>query len=128
MFKLFKKKKIEISRSESLLAKPVPAPTAICEDMPDDGLRVKIPTARASSWKAKATGDGTIWRQFELDSFGREVYKACDGKSSVKSIIRSFAATHEISIPEAELSVAKFINMLMQRGIIIMDIKKTKDR
>ena len=61
-------------------------------------------------------------RSFELDSMGREVYDACDGRRDVNSIIRQFAKAHGLGRAEAEMSVTIFLKMLIGKGLIAMGV------
>jgi len=55
-----------------------------------------------------------------LDALGREVYDTADGSRTVKTIARDFAASHKISVAEAELAVTTFLRTLMRKGLIAM--------
>ncbi len=57
-------------------------------------------------------------RRVELDPLGTEVLKLCNGQRSVESIIENFAQHHKLSFREAQLSVTRFLQMLVERGLI----------
>ena len=111
-----------LSREESLTARPVKLALAQKPEIDGGGLRltVNLPRPRWHRWLG---GTGRIKRSFDLDTFGREVYDMCGGGRNVRTMIESFASRHNLSIAEAETSVTKFLNTLMSRGLVGMDVK-----
>ena len=64
-------------------------------------------------------------RRVELDALGGSVLSMCDGRTSVETIIESFATRHKLSFREAQLPVMDFLRQMAQRGLIgLMDIDK----
>jgi hypothetical protein len=57
-------------------------------------------------------------RRVELDAVGAEVLGLCDGNRTVESIIENFAQHHKLSFRESQLSVTRFLQMLVERGLI----------
>jgi hypothetical protein len=57
-------------------------------------------------------------RRVQLDKLGSEVLEACDGRSTVETLIEKFAANHKLSFREAQLAVTQFLRQLTQRGLI----------
>jgi hypothetical protein len=57
-------------------------------------------------------------RRFALDELGVEVLNQIDGRRTVRALVDGFADRHKVNRREAELSVAAFIRMLAQRGIV----------
>jgi hypothetical protein len=68
----------------------------------------------------------TFRKTYSLDKFGVEVYDACDGKTTVKKLVRNFAADHDLSQAEAEMSVGTFLKTLITRGLIAMELDRNK--
>jgi len=111
----------QLAREDALGGRPVKLELMAKQELPKDGLRLTVTLPRPG-WHRWLGGKGNIGRSFELDALGCEVYEACDGKRDVKTMIADFAQTHNLSIAEAEMSVSKFLNMLMNRGLIGMDV------
>jgi hypothetical protein len=65
-------------------------------------------------------------KNFELDYFGSEIYDACNGQIDVQTVIKKFAAAHNLSWAEAEIAVTKFLRTLMSRGLIVMLMDDTE--
>jgi hypothetical protein len=59
-------------------------------------------------------------RVIELDSLGLEVWRMCDGTSTVEKIITLFANNHKLTFHESRLSVMEFLRLLTRRGIIVI--------
>lgn len=62
--------------------------------------------------------DNSFEKKIQLDELGTTVWDLIDGKSSVKQIIKEFAAKYRLHIKEAEVSVTGFIKTLGKRGLI----------
>jgi hypothetical protein len=75
-------------------------------------------------WQRMLGGDETCERTFGLDAYGQTVYALCDGKRIVKNIIERFATKVHISVPEAEIAVTKFLQTLMIKGLVVMEMEK----
>ena len=111
----------ELSREQAMDAVPLKLEIARTETLADGGLRLTVNLARPK-WHRWFGGKGDIQRSFELDEMGADVYNACDGKCSVKTLIRRFAADHNLALAEAEMSVTQFLHMLMARGLVGMEV------
>lgn len=61
-------------------------------------------------------------KRIELDQIGKYVFLLIDGKSTIKQIIQSFRKEYDLHEKEAELSVVAFMNSLMERGAIVVEI------
>jgi len=57
-------------------------------------------------------------RRVQLDALGASTLGLCDGRRSVEQIAERFAADNKLTFREAQLSVAPFIRMLYERGIL----------
>jgi hypothetical protein len=55
-----------------------------------------------------------------LDAMGEAVWSACDGDSTVEQIVDRFARQHKLRFHEARLHVMTFMQMLMQRNLIVL--------
>ena len=63
-------------------------------------------------------------RRVQLDALGSYVLSLCDGKRSVEDVIRQLMQRHQLSFQEARVSVMQFIKMLMERGVVGIEMKK----
>lgn len=75
-------------------------------------------------WQRFLGADRICERSFGLDAYGRFVYESCNGKRSVRAIIKRFAHEMRVSMPEAEMAVTKFIQTLLSKGVIVMEMEK----
>lgn len=55
-----------------------------------------------------------------LDALGQEVWRACDGKRDLESLVEDFAARHRLGFHEARLTVMRFLQMLAQRKMLVL--------
>ncbi len=115
----FTSRKKTISRPAALSARPRRLPVIRREELEDNGLKVTVELTRPR-WQQFLGTPADFNRSFVLDSFGREVYEACNGNKDVAAIVRDFSKAHNVSIAEAELSVSTFLKTLMSRGLVAM--------
>jgi hypothetical protein len=117
-----------LSRAESLGACPVRAPVVRTEAASNGGLRLSLRAElpRWYGWLAGRRCDElqVHTRSVELDALGREVYEACDGATTVQAILARFAQAHCLGPAEAELAVTRFLQLLVRRGLIGIQIRK----
>ncbi|GAB7023864.1 PqqD family protein [Salidesulfovibrio brasiliensis] len=71
------------------------------------------PAEKLGLWDGKP-----MTKRVELDAMGRFVWERVDGKHSVRAIAEAFCERYGVLQEEAELSVASFMRMLGERGII----------
>ncbi|MFW6059484.1 MAG: PqqD family protein [Phycisphaeraceae bacterium] len=117
---------VNLSRQQSLDARPVTAP--IIDRMPMDTggerITIEVPT---SPWRQRLLRlPGKIQRQFEFDEFGVEVLNLCDGQKPVKYIIERLIRNHELNPHEAERAVTTFLRMLIRKGVVSLYLPKHK--
>jgi hypothetical protein len=62
-------------------------------------------------------------RRFSLDEVGSFVWEQCDGKRSLRQVIRGLARQYQLRRKEAEVSTANYMKMLMKKGLIGMKMK-----
>jgi len=114
------RRRTAITREDALQACPIQVPP-VSSEVEGAKLRVTVQYQRPG-WQ-RLLGAGTYCRRtYRLDTYGREVYDACDGNASVKVIIRRFAKSHRLSKPEAEKAVTTFMKTLMSRGLVAVAI------
>lgn len=113
---------LSITREAALGARPRQAPFEKREEK--EGKLYITVQLRRPAWQRLLGADKFCDRTFGLDGYGQFVYQACDGKTTVKRIIRDFAAGNKVSVPEAELAVTKFVSTLLTRGLIYLEVER----
>jgi hypothetical protein len=86
-------------------------------------LYVTVPFERPR-WQRVLGAERECERTFGLDAYGRRVYEGCDGRRTVRQIIRQFSEQAHVSVPEAELAVTKFLRTLLAKGLVAMEMEK----
>ena len=59
-------------------------------------------------------------RKGQLDGLGTQVWQMIDGSRTTADLIEEFAASHRISLEEAEQSITLFLRELGKRGLIAL--------
>jgi hypothetical protein len=59
-----------------------------------------------------------VTKTFELDDLGKLVWDACDGKTSVRQVIRALADRYHLNEREAQVATLAFLRTLMRKGLI----------
>jgi len=118
----WRRAKPQISPQQALSARPLRLVEPEIQPVPDGGARLKV-RLRAPAlvrWFAGAPGETT--RTYELDALGMFVWESCDGRTSVRQLIRRFAGRYDVNVREAEVAVVKFLQLLMKKGLIGMSV------
>jgi hypothetical protein len=110
--------KPQMTRHSAMAAVPVQIPPRRVEHKNEK--RYITVAFNRRGWQRLFGADRNCERTFGLDAYGQAVYDACDGEASVKSIIRRFANSQHLSIPEAETAVTTFMKVLMSKGLLAM--------
>lgn len=110
------------ARTAALHGRPFQTPPVHKEEK-DEKLLVTVRFLRPR-WQGWLGADKTAERTFALDVYGRYVYESCNGKRTVQAIIKRFARDQNLSIPEAEIAVTKFMQTLMSKGLVVMEMEK----
>ncbi len=112
-----------IGRDAALKARPVKLPFLFRKEVDNDKLQITVRLQRP--WWLRMMGGGeTFERTYSLDRLGRKVYEMCDGKTPVRKIVKKFADKHNISIAEAEVSVTKYLETMLSKGLVGMELDK----
>ncbi len=114
----------KFSRQAAMRGKPVQIPVVRTEHRDNGGVQVTV-MLDAPRWVRFIGGKAQIERSYVLDRFGRQVYDACDGKTNVSRIVKRFGADNHLGPAEAELAVSKFLQTLMAKGLIAMEVAKS---
>ncbi len=109
------------SREVKWRAKGSPAEEgAVDPEVVPDGLiilevpRRDDPVGRAISAVFQITGTKSI----ELDEFGSEIWRMCDGAHKVQHMVARTVKTYRLNERQAEVSVVAFMRMLTSRRLI----------
>ena len=88
----------------------------------DDRLVVSVPIRRR--WWMHAFVRWLVptnrFKRIELDRRGTSFLDLCDGERPVEEIVRHFAGEYDLSLQEAKVAVASFIEALVRRGVIVI--------
>ena len=60
------------------------------------------------------------FKRIELDRRGMSFLDLCDGERRVEEIVRVFAGEYALSLQEAKVAVASFIEALVRRGVVVI--------
>src|SRR5262245_59946137 len=63
-------------------------------------------------------------KTFELDELGKFVWDTCDGKTSVRQVIRRLAQRYNLNQREAEDATVAFMKTLTSKGLLAMAVEK----
>jgi len=101
-----------------LAAIPVRNPAVRERELSAGALRLTGPLRRGKL--SVYLGIASREKSFDLDALGAQVWRACDGRTNVESLIVGFAQKHRLNIREAEVSVTTFLNTLMRRNLVAL--------
>lgn len=110
------------ARDAALKAKPHRLPPITTEEK-GEKLYVTVSFLRPR-WQRILGADENCERTFGLDHYGRRVYESCDGKMTVQGIVKRFSKATQVSLPEAEMAVTKFLKTLLSKGLVAMEMDK----
>ncbi|HLL88942.1 MAG TPA: PqqD family protein [Tepidisphaeraceae bacterium] len=119
---LFGRKKPRISLQDALAAKPARMAEAEVEPKDDGGAAVRVRLRKARFLGRLIRMPEGATKTFEFDPIGRLVWDACDGKTSVRKIIRAVASHCRISEREAQVSTVAFLQMLTRKGLVALHV------
>ena len=117
-------KKAKPTKADMLAARPVRADGAI-EKSTGPGkweLTVSLKPTRWAGLLLRLPGGG-IKKTFELDELGKQVWDACDGRTSVRQIILKLAKRYNLNEREAEVATVAFLHTLTRKGLVAMAIE-----
>lgn len=63
-------------------------------------------------------------RRIQLDAVGSAVLTLCDGRRTVEDVIENVMKEYHLSFQEARVSVMQFMQMLTERGVVALKIRK----
>ncbi len=109
-----------LARDIALSARPERTPAVRTTERDNGGLMVVVRLVRRPWLRWFAGRSREFERSYGLDVLGREVYEACDGRTTVKTLMRNFEKRHRVSPAEAETAVAAFLRTLTAKGLVVM--------
>ncbi len=117
--------KPELSREESLSAKPV-LNSLVREERDADGhVILQVPRRDTVMTRTVArVFKMRPYRRITLDELGTFVIQLCDGRHTVDEIVDKFAEEFRLSRREAELAMLEFIRGLARRSVIGLVVEK----
>ena len=115
-----------IDRDSAMTARPARLKAVSVTEREDGGLLVTVRQPRPS-WQRWLGGSEQFERAYGLDPLGREVYDACDGRTTVRAMVGQFAHAHGIGRAEAEMAVTTFLKTMVARGLVAMEVPRKKD-
>jgi hypothetical protein len=121
---LFNKRAPKPTKSDMLAARPMRSADASAADAGSGkwNLTVPVQPTRSASMLFRLPAGG-LKKTFELDELGKFVWDQCDGKTTVRQIIRKLARHYNLNEREAEVATVAFLRTLTQKGLTAMAMK-----
>ena len=123
---LFRKPARKPSKADMLAAKPVRATAVGEKEVAPGKWNLTFPVTPTRWAGVLLRVPGGMKKTFELDELGKHVWDACDGKSSVRQIIRKLARRYNLNDREAEVATVEFLKTLTNKGLIGMIVEMSK--
>jgi hypothetical protein len=99
----------------------VPLTILDSEELEDGSLRVTV-RYNATRLQRFFGAPPKYERPYTLDVLGRSVYEMCDGKRTVKEVIREFAREHQVARAEAAVAITQYMKTLVSKGLVAMAV------
>lgn len=120
------KKQPKISREAMFNSKPTRNDRLEWKTNKDD--EVTITLKRADTTKVKILSK-IFWvpekRTLVLDEIGSQVWKMCNGRTSVASMIKQLCETHKLNAKEAEISLLTYLRTLGRKNLLGFLVEKS---
>ena len=87
----------------------------------DDDGQVTLHLRRPQNWKTKLVGllvPLPSERDIALDAIGGDVWRMCDGQTTIRAIASRLSDKYQLAPREAEISVGQFFKDLGRRGFV----------
>ena len=120
---LWRRRRPRWSREDFLRASPLRNPGYAFETTDQGVTRVLIPRRRGA-WADLIARWTRLpeHRTVELDAIGTRVLQWCDGRTTVREIIRKLGSEYRLDIRAAEVSFVNYLDTLTRRGIVGLKI------
>jgi hypothetical protein len=110
-----------LSFADQLEARPIKNEKAVTSPTEADAVRVRVPLVYPPWLRPAARALGLRKeKSYELEGVGRAVYDRVDGTSSVENLVDWLAEEHRLSFHESRALIMQYLQMLMQRGLIVI--------
>lgn len=111
-----------------LTARPVRNDAACVVDTSAETVTIRIERAKPwymippISWVIPIRSE----REIVLDRIGTQIWRLCDGNSTVEAVVDAFGERHALTFHESRASVTGYLKGLIQRGalVIVVDDKR----
>lgn len=119
------RRKPKLTKSQMLSSKPLRLSDIEPRPLSETKFLLTVPLRPKPLARLFLRIPSTATKTFELDSLGVFVWQHCDGKTSVRQLIRKLAKRYKISERQAEVSTLQFLFTLTKKGLIGMQIQET---
>jgi len=110
-----------------LEAIPVQNAAAKADEVSQREVDVTVPNKKLSylfpplSWTIRPKKE----LRFRLDPVGTFIWRLCNGKRNVESIVDAFSREFRLTFHEARIAVTTYLKTLVQRGVVAMAMTDT---
>ncbi|HEV2292733.1 MAG TPA: PqqD family protein [Tepidisphaeraceae bacterium] len=109
-----------------LNAKPLRLFDAVPEQVAPGEYRLSVPV-KPSKWFALISRQpGTLRKTFALDDLGKMVWESCDGRTSIRALIRQIAKRYDLNVREVEVATMAFLKTLVQKGLVGIPVEESE--
>ena len=119
LFRARKTGKPQLTREESLAARPALNPLVKIEKADDGAVILHVPRRDNALVRTVCRVFRLPpYRRVALDELGSFVIQLCDGRRPVSEVVEKFAEQFRLSRRDAEVSVVTFLRLLARRAIV----------
>ncbi len=117
-----------LNRREMFECRPIRHPSLDWEKNQREEVIIEIPLKK-NFWARLLTKFFFLpeRKKINLDRIGSEVWMLCDGKNTVRNIVKILRKRYNLSRKEAEVSTLEYLRRLTQKGIIGLELKGDKN-
>ncbi|HMP71756.1 MAG TPA: PqqD family protein [Kiritimatiellia bacterium] len=96
----------------------------VLDEAPDGSVMLAVPTRKPGflippfSWIIRPPRE----RLTHLDPIGASLWRACDGRATVESLVEKFAIQHSLTFHESRVSVTSYVTSLLRRGVLAVAV------
>jgi len=121
---MFGNKKPKITLEAALNSKPLRLVETDMKPLGQEGgmLTVQLAQKKIGRWFFRLPAGAK--KSYEFDTIGVFVWEQIDGKTSVEQIVKRLAKRYDLNLREAQVPTLKFLQMLIQRGLVGVPVEK----